>query len=68
MGQDPKFICQKQQPKVEQAGTSPRSPQPVDASSSDEEEEEELPSAAASELPAPSSASGSKMTAQDAVQ
>ncbi|KAK7483667.1 hypothetical protein BaRGS_00025100, partial [Batillaria attramentaria] len=29
MGQDPKYICQKQQPKTEQTGVSPRSPQPM---------------------------------------
>ncbi|XP_076447673.1 E3 ubiquitin-protein ligase HUWE1-like isoform X2 [Babylonia areolata] len=49
MGQDPKYICQKQQPKTEQSTTSPRSPQPVDGGSSEEEEEEEdLPAASSS--------------------
>ena len=57
MGQDPKYICQKQQPKSEQSTTSPRSPQPVDGGSSEEEEEEEdIPSASSSSRPASSSA------------
>ncbi|XP_059143196.1 E3 ubiquitin-protein ligase HUWE1-like isoform X5 [Physella acuta] len=44
MGQDPHFICQKQQPKSDQtaAQSSVRSPQSNEASSSDEEEDEEV--------------------------
>lgn len=42
MGKDPKYVCQKPQPKAEQAGpVTLRSPQPADAGSSDEEEEED---------------------------
>ncbi|XP_070192440.1 E3 ubiquitin-protein ligase HUWE1-like isoform X3 [Littorina saxatilis] len=59
MGQDPKYICQKQQPKTEQATSSPRSPQPVDGGSSEEEEEEEdIPAASSSNQTAASSAEG----------
>lgn len=69
MGQDPKFICQKQQPKTEQAGTSPRSPQPVDAGSSDEDEEEEdIPSTSASQIPSSSAVTGPKGSTQDTMQ
>lgn len=45
MGQDPHFICQKQQPKADQMAaqsSSVRSPQSNEASSSDEEDEEEV--------------------------
>ncbi|CAL1528834.1 unnamed protein product [Lymnaea stagnalis] len=45
MGQDPHFICQKQQPKSDQTvaqSSSVRSPQSNEASSSDEEEDEEV--------------------------
>lgn len=45
MGQDPHFICQKQQPKSDQTAaqtSSVRSPQSNEASSSDEEEDEEV--------------------------
>ncbi|KAL8595169.1 hypothetical protein ACOMHN_013842 [Nucella lapillus] len=59
MGQDPKFICQKQQPKTEQSTTSPRSPQPVDGGSSEEEEEEEdMPAASSSNQTATSPSAG----------
>ncbi|XP_064606987.1 E3 ubiquitin-protein ligase HUWE1-like isoform X3 [Liolophura sinensis] len=50
MGKDPKYVCQKPQPKAEQAGpVTLRSPQPTDAGSSDEEEEEDDVSSNASQ-------------------
>ena len=42
MGRDPKYVCQKQQPKAEQnLSLSVRSPQPNDAGSSDEDEDDD---------------------------
>jgi len=41
MGSDPKYVCQKPQPKVDQNLTSVRSPLPTDTGSSDEEDEED---------------------------
>ena len=42
MGRDPKYMCQKPQPKNEQpAGITLRSPMPNDAASSDDEDEED---------------------------
>ncbi|KAK6177350.1 hypothetical protein SNE40_015469 [Patella caerulea] len=54
MGQDSKYICQKQQAKVEaNISLSVRSPQPADGGSSDEEEEEEELASQASQTAAP---------------
>jgi hypothetical protein len=53
VGQDPRYVCQKQQPKSDQVIAAPRSPQPVDGGSSEEEDEdEELPAAPAAQPPA----------------